>query len=100
MFGKLYNRVPKSIVLKRAARKFSTSKSVYYKVCVAGASGGVGQPLCLLLKLSPLITNLHLYDIDKANGVAADLAHCETPGNVMGFNGKSKISQAFRGISL
>jgi lactate/malate dehydrogenase, NAD binding domain len=33
------------------------------KVCVVGAAGGIGQPLSLLLKLSPLVDELSLYDV-------------------------------------
>ena len=33
------------------------------KVAVMGASGGIGQPMSLLLKQSPLITEISLYDI-------------------------------------
>lgn len=43
------------------------------KVTVCGASGGIGQPLSLLLKQSNLISHLALYDIINAHGVAADL---------------------------
>lgn len=38
------------------------------KVAVLGAAGGIGQPLSLLLKLSPYVTNLTLYDIRGAPG--------------------------------
>jgi hypothetical protein len=31
--------------------------------------GGIGQPLSLLLKLNPLITELSLYDVVNAAGV-------------------------------
>ena len=33
-------------------------------------SGGIGQPLSLLLKLNPLITELTLYDVVNAVGVS------------------------------
>lgn len=55
------------------------------KVAVAGASGGIGQPLSLLLKQSPLVTELSLYDIVHTVGVAADLSHIETPAKVKGY---------------
>jgi malate dehydrogenase len=42
------------------------------RVAVLGASGGIGQPLSLLLKLNPRVTELALYDIRLAPG--AD--HC------------------------
>lgn len=37
--------------------------------------GGIGQPLSLLLKLNPLITELSLYDVVNAPGVSALLVH-------------------------
>ncbi len=38
------------------------------KVTVLGAAGGIGQPLSLLLKLNPLVTDLALYDIRGGPG--------------------------------
>ena len=52
------------------------------KVAVLGASGGIGQPMSLLLKQSPLVGELVLYDIQHTMGVAADLSHVETPAKV------------------
>jgi malate dehydrogenase len=55
------------------------------KVVVLGAAGGIGQPLSLLLKLNHDITELALYDIVNSQGVAADLAHIDTPAKVTGY---------------
>ncbi|EEU35555.1 uncharacterized protein NECHADRAFT_55537 [Fusarium vanettenii 77-13-4] len=55
------------------------------KVAVLGASGQIGQPLSLLLKSSPLVTDLRLYDIVHAVGVATDLSHIDTPSTVKGY---------------
>lgn len=38
------------------------------KVTVLGGSGGIGQPLSLLMKLNPRVTELALYDIRGAPG--------------------------------
>lgn len=54
------------------------------KAVVAGAAGGIGQPLSLLLKLSPLVSDLALYDVVNSPGVAADLSHISTTGKVFG----------------
>ncbi|KAA8915161.1 hypothetical protein TRICI_002706 [Trichomonascus ciferrii] len=54
------------------------------KAVVAGASGGIGQPLSLLLKLSPYVHDLALYDVVNSPGVAADLSHICTEGKVTG----------------
>ncbi|KAK3826149.1 MAG: malate dehydrogenase [Benniella sp.] len=68
-----------------AKRAFSTSASSNAaKVAVLGASGGIGQPLSLLLKQSPRISHLSLYDIVNTPGVAADLSHINTNSKVTG----------------
>ncbi|EPY83944.1 malate dehydrogenase 2, NAD, mitochondrial [Camelus ferus] len=66
-------------------RSFSTSAQNNAKVAVLGASGGIGQPLSLLLKNSPLVSRLTLYDIAHTPGVAADLSHIETRATVKGM---------------
>ncbi|KAK6346662.1 Malate dehydrogenase, cytoplasmic, variant 2 [Orbilia brochopaga] len=66
-------------------RAFSASAANPYKVAVLGASGGIGQPLSLLLKLSPKVTELALYDVRGAPGVAADISHVNTHSVVKGY---------------
>lgn len=56
-----------------------------------GASGGIGQPLSLLLKQSPLVTELKLYDIVHTKGVAADLSHINSQAKVQGFVGPDQL---------
>ena len=56
-----------------------------------GASGGIGQPLSLLLKQSPLVSQLNLYDIVHTVGVAADLSHINTGAKVHGFVGPDQL---------
>ncbi|CAD6448402.1 701f2b28-0fbe-410d-b0b3-e8d4189f25d7 [Sclerotinia trifoliorum] len=56
-----------------------------FKAVVAGASGGIGQPLSLLLKTSSLITELALYDVVNTPGVAADLSHISSPAKITGY---------------
>ena len=55
------------------------------KVTVVGAAGGIGQPLSLLLKQSPLLKELSLYDVVNTPGVATDLSHIDTAAQVTGF---------------
>ncbi|KAN0079946.1 lactate/malate dehydrogenase, NAD binding domain containing protein [Tylopilus felleus] len=55
------------------------------KAVVLGAAGGIGQPLSLLLKSNPAVTELGLYDIVNAPGVAVDLSHIATPAKVEGY---------------
>lgn len=47
--------------------------------------GGIGQPLSLLCKNCPLITELSLYDVVNTPGVAADLSHICTVSKVKGY---------------
>ena len=55
------------------------------KVTVLGGAGGIGQAFCLLLKQSPLITSLAIFDVVGAAGVAADLSHINTRCEVKGY---------------
>lgn len=71
------------------------------KAVVAGASGGIGQPLSLLLKSSPLIDELALYDVVNTPGVAADLSHISTPAKITGYLPKDDgMKAAFTGADV
>ena len=65
-----------------------------------GAAGGIGQPLALLLKQSPLISQLALYDIVGTPGVAADLSHIETKSQVTGYVGEEQLDGALQGCDV
>ncbi|KAK8149810.1 Malate dehydrogenase, cytoplasmic [Beauveria asiatica] len=67
-------------------RAFSASARNLSKVAVLGAAGGIGQPLSLLLKLNPRVTDLALYDIRGGPGVAADISHVNTKSTVTGYD--------------
>ena len=69
-------------------------------MAVLGAAGGIGQPLSLLLKQFPSITQLNLYDIAHTPGVAADLSHIETRPKVQGFLGPESLSQCLEGADI
>jgi malate dehydrogenase len=70
---------------RSATRAFSIAGSQRgLKVAVLGASGGIGQPLSLLCKLSPNIDEVACYDVVGTPGVAADLSHCPTDAKVTG----------------
>lgn len=56
-----------------------------FKVAVLGAAGGIGQPLALLMKMNPLVSVLHLYDVVNAPGVTADISHMDTGAVVIYF---------------
>lgn len=72
-------------------RSFSTSSKKQAKVAVLGASGGIGQPMSLLIKQSPLVSHLSLYDIAHTPGVAADLSHMNTRAAVTGHMGPDQL---------
>lgn len=49
-----------------------------FKVAILGAAGGIGQPLALLMKMNPLVSVLHLYDVVNTPGVTSDISHMDT----------------------
>ncbi|PSS07914.1 malate dehydrogenase [Actinidia chinensis var. chinensis] len=71
-----------------------------YKVAILGAAGGIGQPLSLLIKMSPLVSALHLYDIANVKGVAADISHCNTPSQVLDFTGASELADSLKDVDV
>jgi len=82
-------------------RAFSVSARQNHKVTVLGASGGIGQPLSLLLKLNPRVTELALYDIRLAPGVAADVSHINTKSKVTGYdNTPTALKEALTGAEV
>ncbi|BCR91090.1 malate dehydrogenase [Aspergillus chevalieri] len=83
-------------------RAFSASASQASKVAVLGAGGGIGQPLSLLLKLNPRVSELSLYDIRGAPGVAADLGHINTNSTVTGYDPSSSsgLSDALKNSEI
>ncbi|KAL2046571.1 hypothetical protein ABVK25_011756 [Lepraria finkii] len=66
-------------------RAFSASARQASKVTVLGGAGGIGQPLSLLMKLNPRVTELALYAIKGGPGVAADIGHINTKSVVTGY---------------
>lgn len=94
-----------AIALRRqvsnTARNFSTTSQNNVKVAVLGAGGGIGQPLALLLKHSPMVSHLSLYDLASYTpGVGADLSHIETLGKVTAHMGAENLDECLQGCSL
>ncbi|KFY09737.1 hypothetical protein V491_08000 [Pseudogymnoascus sp. VKM F-3775] len=58
-------------------RAFSASARDLSKVTVLGAAGGIGQPLSLLLKLNPRVSELALYDIRGGPGSSLPSSHVQ-----------------------
>ncbi|KAL0818544.1 hypothetical protein ABMA28_008983 [Loxostege sticticalis] len=86
-----------SVAAQNGAKNFSTTSQKNFKVAVAGAAGGIGQPLALLLKQNPLVTRLALYDIAPVTpGVGVDLSHMDTPAKVTGHQGPDQLADAIK----
>lgn len=75
-----------------------------FKVAVAGAAGGIGQPLSLLLKLNEHVGELSLYDVAPFTpGVACDLSHICTPSKCVGFTKTEEgdqMKEALKGADI
>jgi len=88
-------------VAAKGLRNLSTSGKNDVKVAVLGGGGGIGQPLSLLLKHSPMVTKLAVYDVASYTpGVAADLSHIETLGQVTAHTGPEELDACLQGCSL
>ncbi|KAH8595750.1 lactate/malate dehydrogenase [Bisporella sp. PMI_857] len=71
------------------------------KVALLGAAGQIGTPLSLLLKTSPLVDDLTLYDLVHAPGIAIDLNHIDTAAKVTGFlPAENGLGKALLGADL
>merc|ERR1712117_505581 len=95
---KMFSRFQQPLAI--LGRQLSTSATNNTAVAVMGASGGIGQPLSMLLKLNPAVTKLNLYDIVHTPGVAADLSHIETKAATTGFKGKEQIEASLVGAEI
>jgi malate dehydrogenase len=83
------------------ARGFHSTRASAFKVAVVGAAGGIGQPLSLLLKMNPLVTELSCYDLAPVTpGVAVDLSHINTGAKVTGYVGNDNMVAALRNCDV
>jgi malate dehydrogenase len=92
MFSRL---TPATLRTVRAARPTRD-----YSVACIGAAGGIGQPLSLLLKANPLVSELSVFDVVNTPGVAADLSHCDTPSTVRSTVGAENAKDALVGMDV
>ncbi|PSS30654.1 Malate dehydrogenase, glyoxysomal like [Actinidia chinensis var. chinensis] len=74
--------------------------SAGFRVAILGAAGGIGQPLAMLMKMNPLVSVLHLYDVVNSPGVTADISHMDTGAVVRGFLGQNQLENALTGMDL
>ncbi|KIZ03193.1 malate dehydrogenase [Monoraphidium neglectum] len=83
------------------ARGMATSaRGKERKVAVLGAAGGIGQPLSLLMKMNPAVSQLSLYDVANVKGVAADISHVNTKAVTAGYEGPDALADALKGCDL
>lgn len=74
-------------------RKYVTIKNSF-KVALVGGGGAIGQSMAMILKLSPLISELNLYDIRSVDGLAMDISHICSTSRVNSFSGLNKRDEA------
>lgn len=94
----MFSRIAKPCF--NASRSLSTTASNNVKVAILGASGGIGQPMSLLVKENQMVTELSLYDIAHTPGVAADLSHINTKAKVKGYMGPEQLGAALEGCQI
>merc|ERR1719482_2518792 len=88
--------------VRQAARKAVAQRAQVrgFKVAVAGAAGGIVQPLSLLMKDCDLVSELRLFDIVNTPGVAADCSHIPSPSKCVGYKGAEEMGAAFDGCDV
>nr|CAD7440045.1 unnamed protein product [Timema bartmani] len=95
---KYSNYVPKSAG-RRHFRSFKCRKRI--KVTIIGSGGRFGQTAALLLKQSPRVDILAMYDSSDINcGTALDLAHVDTKCRVMAYCGEDQFDDAMKGADI
>ncbi|KAA3471556.1 malate dehydrogenase, mitochondrial-like [Gossypium australe] len=97
----MFRSVARSAAGKHLIRRGYATESVpARKFAVLVAAGGIGQPLALLMKLNPLVSQLALYDIANTPGVAADVSHVNSRAEVAGYVGEEQLEKALEGCDL
>mmetsp|Transcript_33865 Transcript_33865/g.40952 ORF Transcript_33865/g.40952 Transcript_33865/m.40952 type:complete len:338 (-) Transcript_33865:162-1175(-) len=81
------------------ARQMSTGATPR-KVAIMGAAGGIGQSLSMLMKMSPNVTELALYDLAGTPGVAADVGHMNTNSVAKGYAGEEELEACLTGCDV
>ncbi|XVE82993.1 hypothetical protein DITRI_Ditri16bG0050600 [Diplodiscus trichospermus] len=52
------------------------------------------------MKMNPLVSVLHLYDVVNTPGVTADISHMDTGLLVRGFMGQQQLEETLTGMDL
>jgi malate dehydrogenase len=88
------------MAFQASQRELATRAPKDRKVAILGAAGGIGQPLSLLMKMNPAVTQLSLYDVANVKGVAADVSHINSRAKVEGFEGDAELEAALKGCDV
>jgi len=90
----------KQVLISCSRKTFKNVRFVHKrteKVCVVGGAGGIGQPLSLLLRGSPQIKKISLYDVAPVTpGVAVDISHISSDVEVTGHSGDKGLDEALK----
>lgn len=100
MLRSVQSAAKRSSYAPSSCRTYASASNPARKVTVLGAAGGIGQPLALLMKLNPLVSDLALYDIAGTPGVAADVSHINTRANVNGYAAEEQLAKALEGSDI
>lgn len=87
----------KSLICKR---NYAIYNKDNFKITLIGGAGSIGQSIAMILKLSPLISDINLYDIRPADGIALDISHICSTSKVNSFNGIEKLDEALNGCDI
>ncbi|KAK5641786.1 hypothetical protein RI129_010333 [Pyrocoelia pectoralis] len=66
------------------------------RVAVLGADTATGELLSFLLKQNPIVSQIYLYGDIVVEGIAEDLRHMDTRGEVAAFYGPNGVNKAIR----
>lgn len=100
VLNKFIKFAPIASHIRKNIRRFSSETSTAFRVTVCGAGGNVGQPLCLMLKQSPLIEELAIFDSIGIKGFGAELAYVDTTCKVSTYSGADHLSEALLGAQI
>lgn len=71
-----------------------------FKITLIGGAGDIGQSIAMILKLSPLISEINMYDIKPVDGIALDISHICSSSKVKSFNGIEERDEALNGCDI
>lgn len=86
-------------LLSLGSRDYASSAKDGFRVALIGGGGAVGQSMAMILKLSPLISQLNLYDLAPLDGLALDISHICSSSKVSSF-GADKREEALTGSDI